>query len=320
MALALVSQIAGALAFTHGRGMVYGDLKPSNVIFQKTENRNPISEEKNPKLKETGGEGVSGFHVKLTDFGTSVVSAGLAAQTCPVSSRESAPLVSAVTHVRLLHGANTSMYMCGELRRGDRPEPHHDIYSLGVLWYQVLVGDVTREMHPGWAEELASECQTPKKHVEILQRCVGYFKRRPASAGELLPVLESLIQEEGKRPEVSFVSERLRKLDERFARAGRSSPESASMETEVFPKTEEAEDTLWGQETRVMGAGFVPQPGATSAQINRDAELARFKTMLNSQLANQAYDQARETLEVLLFLYPQDPEVQKAQNFLAQKQ
>jgi serine/threonine protein kinase len=333
LALALVTQVAGALAFSHSRGMVYGDLKPANVIIQKSEIRNSKSDGK-------AGEGVSDFQAKLTDFATSLLTSGLAAGTCPTSSRESAPLVSAATHVRLLHGANSSMYMCEELRRGDQPHPHHDIYSLGVLWFQVLVGDVTREMHPGWAEELVSEFRTPKKHVEVLQRCVGYHKKRPANAVELLPILQSLAQVEGLRPAVTFVSERLRKLDERFAKArglptppdslpegasepGRESPmpspEDVPTEVEALPKTDESAETLWGQETRILGPGFIPQRGASSDQINRDAELGRLKQLLASQLANQAFEGARETLEVLIQLHPYDPEVQHAQALLAQR-
>jgi hypothetical protein len=232
--------------------------------------------------------------------------------------------------------------MCAELRRGDLPRPHHDIYSLGVLWYQLLVGDVTREVHPGWAEELLSEFQTPKKHVEVLQRCLGYYKRRPTSAGDLLPILQSLSQIEGTRPVVTFVSERLRKLDERFARAsGMVSPpisageglwtgarsesvdpvaESFPIETEIIPQTDESQETVWCQETRILGAGFIPRPGATPVQINRDAELSRLKRLLSDQMANQAYEAARETVEVLRQLYPQDAEVQQAHTFLAQNQ
>jgi Serine/threonine protein kinase len=148
-ALQLVTQIAGALAFVHSRGLVYGDLKPANVVLVSggvvsgPDSRSERAATHHSPLTTT-------HQVKLTDFGSTGVSAAMAAQNCPTSSRESAPLVSAATHARLLHGSHTSMYMCGELRRGDQPQPHHDIYSLGVLWYQVLVGEVTREIHPGW--------------------------------------------------------------------------------------------------------------------------------------------------------------------------
>jgi len=245
------------------------------------------------------------------------------------------------------------MYMCSEQRRGDQPEPHHDIYSLGVLWYQMLVGEVTREMHPGWAEELISECQTPKKHVEVMQRCLGYYKRRPADAAELLRLLQSLTQAEDPMREaqprlVSLVSERLRKLDERFARTGgvSSSPAATSeglrpqavgksgattarpattagpnrATTEVLPKNAETIDpeTLWAQETRIMSAGVVPTTGASPAQISREAELTRLKRLLSDQLRQRAYQQARETVEVLLHLDASDQTVIQARAFLAQ--
>src|SRR5205823_194864 len=93
-AVQLVMQIAGALAFVHGRGMVYSDLKPSNVIIQKTVARIP-------KSKKESDEAVMDFQVKLTDLGTSAVTASQAAQTCPISSREATPSVSAAAHVRL---------------------------------------------------------------------------------------------------------------------------------------------------------------------------------------------------------------------------
>jgi len=329
-ALDLITHVAGALAFAHGRGMVYGDLKPSNVILAtggglSGKPGSSVSAQTSITTHQTGTH-----QVKLTDFATSLVGAGLATQTCPISSRESNSLGSAATHVRLVHGSNTSMYMCGELRRGDQPRPHHDLYSLGVLWYQMLMGDLTREMHPGWAEELASENGTPKKHIEVLQRCVAYHKKRPASAADLLPILHSLAQVEGMRPAVTFVSERLRKLDERVARTRgmpssrpvgenpAASGEPIPVETEDLPKPGDSEETLWGLETRILGPGFVPQPGATAEQINRDAELARLKRLLSNQLANRAFEEARETVEVLIHLHPDDPEVRQANALLAQ--
>jgi serine/threonine protein kinase len=292
-ALELIRQIAAALAFVHGRGMVYGDLKPADVIVH---------------------EGMA----KLTDFGTTAVSAAQAAQTCPISSREGSPLISAATHARLQHGSNTSMYMSSEQRRGDQPEPHHDLYSLGVLWFQILVGDITREMHPGWAEELVEERQTPKSHVEAIQRCVGYYKKRPASAADFLGLLQSLTQPGMPRPSlVSLVSERLRQLDERFARTGRGSVGPSSEQPSKAAGSDQ--DTVFGQPTRMERVGIVPKPGISPAQINRDAELSRLKQLLSDQLARNAYQEAHETLQVLSQLYPQDPQVEQARALLGRQ-
>ncbi|MGL4554052.1 MAG: hypothetical protein ACRC33_23060, partial [Gemmataceae bacterium] len=80
-------------------------------------------------------------------------------------------------------------YMAPEQRRGLPADPRHDLYSLGVLWYQLLVGDVTRELHPGWARELTVRFNVPKAHVELIERCVGWIDERPAHAGELVALL-----------------------------------------------------------------------------------------------------------------------------------
>src|SRR5262249_17908615 len=66
--------------------------------------------------------------------------------------------------------------------------PRHDLYSLGVMWYQLLVGDVRREMRHGWERELEG-AGVGREHVELVRRCVGWFQDRPRDGGDLLPVL-----------------------------------------------------------------------------------------------------------------------------------
>jgi WD40 repeat protein len=159
--LGLVRRICEAVAFVHQRGLVHRDIKPSNIL-------------------------VSGNTIKLADFGLGGVVADFAARANSGGSGQS--VSDKCSHFR---GAGTPLYMSPEQRRGDAPDPRHDIYSIGVMWYQLLVGDYTRELHQGWANELTEELDIPAKHVELIHRCVGLFKKRSATAAELLAALPS---------------------------------------------------------------------------------------------------------------------------------
>jgi serine/threonine protein kinase len=165
-ALEWIVQITQALAFAHERGLVHRDLKPANVLL-------------------------SGKTIKLADFGIGSVVAAHAL----VANRIGTVAVNQLTmaeQASLYRGAGTPLYMSPEQRRGEPAEPQQDLFSLGVLWYQLLVGDVTRELHPGWAAELAEEFQTPREHIDLIQRCVGWIKQRPAHAGALLTLVAQL--------------------------------------------------------------------------------------------------------------------------------
>ena len=144
--------IVEGLAFAHRHGIVHRDLKPSNIL-----------------LAPDG--------VKLADFGIG----GTVVPDLGVSAT-----------VSMLRGAGTPLYMAPEQRRGAAPDPRHDIYSVGVIWYQLLLCDCSRELHPGWEEELREEIQVPQSHLELIRRCVGVVKKRPTDAGELLTLLDAL--------------------------------------------------------------------------------------------------------------------------------
>jgi serine/threonine protein kinase len=161
LALELIRQVTEALAFAHNQGLVHRDLKPANVL-------------------------VSGSKIKLTDFGIGGVVANQVARSNSVGGSLAGISVDQATFFR---GSGTPLYMSPEQRRGDQPDPRHDLFSLGVMWYQLIIGDVSRELHPGWPDELIEEYQTPKEHIEVIQKCVGYFKKRPVHAAELLSIM-----------------------------------------------------------------------------------------------------------------------------------
>lgn len=104
-ALAVLSFLADALEFAHERGVVHRDLTPANVLFS------------------AGGGG------KLSDFGIAKI----------LGPDRTTSLLSFQTDRGALLG--TPAYMSPEAARGTvELTPQADIYSLGVLAYQMLVG------------------------------------------------------------------------------------------------------------------------------------------------------------------------------------
>ncbi len=181
-ALKVVGQISQGLAFAHNQGLVHRDLKPANVLVQ-------------------------GARIKLADFGIGAVSSAHALQRSQIGS-SAVNRLSSADKSDLFRGSGTLLYMCREQRRGDAPDPKHDIYSLGVMWYQLLVGDVTQELHSAWARELELRYGVPREHLDLINRCVGLMEERPAHARALLelvarsrqaPVVQPLPDDEARR-------------------------------------------------------------------------------------------------------------------------
>jgi serine/threonine protein kinase len=161
--LEIILQIVEGLAFAHTHGLVHRDLKPANVL-------------------------VDGNVLKLADFGLGGVAAAKAVEVSRIGTT-TLDFLTVSERASLFRGAGTPLYMSPEQRRGAPPDPRQDLYSLGVMWYQLLAGDVTRELHPGWAKELAVRHQVPQGHLDLIGRCVGWIEERPKDAGELLPLI-----------------------------------------------------------------------------------------------------------------------------------
>jgi tRNA A-37 threonylcarbamoyl transferase component Bud32 len=115
-ALAIVPPVCEALQYAHEHGIVHRDIKPENLLLDK--------------------EGL----VKIADFGIAKM---LHADGSDVGLAESQP-------------AGTPQYMAPEQKDHQRTDHRADIYSLGVVLYEMLTGELP-----------ADKLQPPSKRVQV---------------------------------------------------------------------------------------------------------------------------------------------------------
>ena len=106
-ALLITRQIADALAAAHAAGIVHRDLKPDNVML----------------VSKDG----SGDFVKVLDFGIA-----------KIKIEEPGPDQQALTRLNTVMG--TPEYMSPEQARGEPVDHRADLYTVGVILYEMLAG------------------------------------------------------------------------------------------------------------------------------------------------------------------------------------
>jgi len=131
--LELAAQTADALAAAHSVGVLHKDLKPANILIATDRQGHP--------------------QAQLTDFGIGLVTdrerlsqAGITVLGFDETVLEDA---SSMT--------GTQLYMAPELLEGKPATTQADIFALGVLLYQLVVGNFTHALAPGWEREIDDE-------------------------------------------------------------------------------------------------------------------------------------------------------------------
>jgi len=154
------------VAFAHrvDPPIVHRDLKPVNIL-----------------VRRTGGA----VEFLIADFGIGGIAT---ARAIEASRRRTTPSQFMTVAVR---GSFTALYASPEQKRGGPPDPRDDVHALGVIWYQMMTGDLSSERPGDWKEELAEQGMAPEM-VNALSSCFNRAGRRPADAvilGEMLGAL-----------------------------------------------------------------------------------------------------------------------------------
>jgi formylglycine-generating enzyme required for sulfatase activity len=166
----LVRELADIVAFAHRLHppIVHRDLKPANILLQRTPD----------------GQ----VRLRVTDFGIGGVAVEKARD-----QKKSGSLSNADLMVTSLRGSHTLLYASPEQMRGDLPDPRDDVHALGVIWLQLLTGDLNRGVTGDWRDEL-SDRKVPEPVIAVLRRCVtSTLERRFSTAGDLVLELDKLL-------------------------------------------------------------------------------------------------------------------------------
>jgi serine/threonine protein kinase len=170
LATQVVADLAGIIGFAHRLDppVVHRDLKPANVLVQ----RGP------------GGA----LQLKVADFGIGGIAAGQAIKE--LSQKPAWHLTAMAT------GTCTPLYASPQQSAGKPPDPRDDVFSLGVLWHQMLTGVLTlgRPGGSAWKKKLLGQGMKADL-IDLLENCFDDEPdQRPKDAAELAARLKDLVE------------------------------------------------------------------------------------------------------------------------------
>jgi len=161
--IALAIEIAEALAAAHSVGVLHKDIKPANILIH----------------KDAAGQ----LHIRLADFGS-----GGALDAERFGELGITPLGFTLGPEAQSSGRGTLVYCAPEVLAGGPASIQADVYSLGVVLYQLVTGDFDRPLAPGWEARISD----PLLRQDIADAAAGDPAQRLTDAAQLAQRLRTL--------------------------------------------------------------------------------------------------------------------------------
>jgi serine/threonine protein kinase/WD40 repeat protein len=161
----IIVQVAEALQAAHEAGILHRDIKPTNLLVR-------------------GSAGQGALHVMIADFGIGQIVAD-------ELLREGTRLgfTRTVADLQRSHISGTLMYMAPEVFERNAATARSDIYSLGVVLWQLLIANLNTALD---AADWSARISDPLLRADLARCLAGSPEKRWASAGELAASLRAL--------------------------------------------------------------------------------------------------------------------------------
>jgi serine/threonine-protein kinase len=180
----VLSQVLAALAVAHDMSVVHRDLKPENILI----------------VRGTTDDGRVVDWVKVCDFGIAkILDASVAPEEQPRRRHSTTGLI-----------VGTPAYMSPEQARGEKLDARSDLYSLGVVLYELLTGRVPfdAETPLGIAlkhisdEPRAPSSSAPSLDPNLERICLKAIRKQPADRYQTAREMRQSLQNAAINPGV----------------------------------------------------------------------------------------------------------------------
>jgi serine/threonine protein kinase/DNA-binding winged helix-turn-helix (wHTH) protein len=193
--ISVIADVCRAVAAAHDVGVLHKDLKPANILVK--------------SLPDGTRQGT--WQVKVADFGSAALLDPARLEALGITNL-------GLTQTATMQSSSltgTLMYLAPEVLSGQRAKATADVYSLGVMLYQIATGNFQKPLAPGWEADI----DDPLLREDIAKAACGDPSRRLKTAAELADRLTNLDRRRSEREQQAEAARRLQIAETKRAQA-----------------------------------------------------------------------------------------------------